>query len=202
MNLQPTNVLLVDDNEAFRRSTVWLLEGADMLVNDFQSGKDLLNFLKSADNNPPCCIVTDMRMPEMNGLELMEELRKRHDKHAVVLITAHGDIPLAVEAMRRGAVSVLEKPFNDEMLIQTIRNALAEPGAQLRNPQAAKIRLERLSPREKQVLDLVSAGQLNKCIADKLGISIKTVELHRANMVTKLGVRNVQELVRLTLGYA
>ncbi len=194
-------VCLVDDNEAFRTSTAWILEAADMEVREFAAATDLLSRLTDLPAARPCCIVTDMRMPGMNGLELMDALRREHVDMPVILITGHGDIPLAVEAMRHGAASVLEKPFDGELLIATIQAALLEPGARLRNPGEARAKLDRLTPRERQVMEMVCMGQLSKTIADKLGISVKTVELHRANLTAKLGVKTVQELVRLNLGY-
>lgn len=194
-------VLLVDDNEPFRLSTAWMLEGNGLQVQDFESAAALLTALASNPPPPPCCIVTDMRMPGMNGLELMETLHRQHIDMPVILITGHGDIPLAVEAMRRGAASVLEKPFDGETLIATIQTAVADPGARLKNPTETRAKLDRLTPRERQVMDMVCLGHLSKTIADKLGISVKTVELHRANLTGKLGVKTVQELVRINLGY-
>lgn len=195
------NVLLVDDNEAFRNSTAWLLEGANIQVQAFESGTALLASLESMSALPACCIVTDMRMPGLNGLELMDVLHKHHVNMPVILITGHGDIPLAVEAMRRGAASVLEKPFDGELLVATIHAALAEPGARLKNPAEARVKLDRLTPRERQVMDMVCLGHPSKTIADKLSISVKTVELHRANITAKLEIKSVQELVRIHLGY-
>ncbi|GGX75383.1 response regulator transcription factor [Saccharospirillum salsuginis] len=195
-------VHLIDDDDSFRESTAWLLEASDLEVVDHASPGD---FLGELEQKGPAgqvgCVVTDLRMPEMNGFELMDELRKRHLSMPVVMITGHGDVPVAVEAMKMGAANFIEKPFDGTVLVETVRQAMREPGAKLRNPEATRERLDKLSPRERQVLDLVCAGKLNKTIADVLGISIKTVELHRANMQSKLGARNVQELVRLTLGY-
>jgi len=190
-------VHLVDDNEPFRRSTVWLLETAGFTVHDYSGARAFLD--ASIDNSEACCLVSDIRMPEMSGLELHEELRKRGSRLPIVFITAHGDIPLAVEAMRKGACDFIEKPFQDDKLIAAIEGALAGADAK-ENPAPSKEKLAHLTPREKQVLDLVVAGKLNKTIADELHISIKTVELHRANMMSKLGVRNVPDLVRLVLG--
>lgn len=196
-------VYLVDDNEAFRRSTAWLLEAADFDVVDFCGGAALLAALEQEPAAPGACLVSDVRMPQLSGLELLEELRARGIALPVVFITAHGDVPLAVEAMRRGASHFIEKPFEGETLVEAVRFALAGPRTAVapRTP-ADEARLARLTPRERQVLELVVAGKLNKTIADLLGISIKTVELHRANMMSKLGVRNVPELVRLVLGHA
>ncbi|ABC31830.1 Response regulator [Hahella chejuensis KCTC 2396] len=203
--MNAAQILLVDDNEDFRRSTVWMLEAAGLQVEDFNRAAGLLARLQQLeDAGVPLsdkCVVTDLRMPDMNGLELMEELRTRRLSVPVVLITGHADVTLAVSAMRMGAANFLEKPFENSILVETVKSAISEPGSALRNPQAAKEKLGRLSPRERQVLTHVCAGKLNKTIADILGISVKTVELHRANMASKLGARNVQDLVRLSLGY-
>jgi FixJ family two-component response regulator len=191
-------VHLVDDNEPFRRSTAWLLETAGFTVHDYPGARAFLEAAATLDDEP-CCLVSDIRMPDMSGLELHEELRKRGSRLPIVFITAHGDIPLAVEAIRKGASDFIEKPFQDNKLIAAIEGALAGRG----NGDAAsqsREKLARLTPREVQVLDLVVSGKLNKTIADELHISIKTVELHRANMMSKLGVHNVPDLVRLVLG--
>ncbi len=194
-------VHLVDDNDAFRQSTAWVLEAAEFLVRSYAGGAALLAALEvEAPSDDPACILTDLRMPEMNGLALMEALHQRRCGLPVIMITAHGEVPLAVEAMRRGAANFIEKPFEADALVEMIRLAVRQPPA-LRDLDAAGERLARLSPRETEVMKLVCAGKLNKTVADLLGISIKTVELHRANMMTKLGVHNVQELIRITLGY-
>lgn len=188
-------VYLVDDNDAFRESTAWLLETAGYQVQAFASGPEFLAALSTARHPGPQCLVSDIRMPEMSGLQLQEELNRRGARLPLVFVTAHGDVPLAVEAMRKGASNFLEKPFSDEALTSAVDVALASArgsggGAEL---------LAKLSPREKQVLDLVVASKPNKIIADILGISIKTVELHRANMMHKLGVRSLPELMKVAL---
>ncbi len=199
---QAVTVYLIDDDDSFRESTAWLLEAAELQVEQYASPARFLKDLEERDfTGQDGCIVTDLRMPEMNGFELMDALRHHHLTMPVVMITGHGDVPVAVEAMKMGAANFIEKPFDGPVLVETVKRAVREPGAQLRNPRGTQERLDKLSPRERQVLDLVCAGKLNKTIADVLGISIKTVELHRANMQSKLGARNVQELVRLTLGY-
>ncbi|HEY6544081.1 MAG TPA: response regulator [Dokdonella sp.] len=193
-------VHLVDDNEPFRRSTAWLLEAADFAVRDYPDAEAFLHALDRAHGVPsPGCIVSDVRMPGMSGIELHEELQRRRCPLPLVFITAHGDVPLAVQAMRKGAVDFIEKPFDEQTLVHAVSSALSRAGsAPARNAVAAG-RLAQLTPRERQVMELVVAGKLNKMVADELGISIKTVELHRANMMTKLGVRNLPDLVRLTL---
>lgn len=187
-------VFLVDDNDGFRDSTAWLLETAGYAVRAFPSGPDFLDAYAQARHEGEHCLVSDIRMPQMSGLQLQEELLRRGIRIPVVFVTAHGDVPLAVEAMRKGASNFLEKPFSDEALTEAVEVALANA----RGGRGAAL-LARLSPREKQVLDLVVASKPNKIIADILGISIKTVELHRANMMHKLGVRSVPELMKVAL---
>jgi FixJ family two-component response regulator len=197
-------VHLVDDNEAFRRSTAWLLEAADFAVRDYPGAREFLLALdrSNPDAQPAACVVSDIRMPGMSGIELHEELHRRECPLPLIFITAHGDVPLAVEAMRKGAIDFIEKPFEEQTLVHAINQALSHCAeAQTRNGDSTK-KLALLTPRERQVMELVVAGKLNKVVADELGISIKTVELHRANMMTKLGVRNLPDLVRLTMGYA
>lgn len=196
-----TLVHLVDDNDAFRESTAWLLQTAGFEVREYASGPQFLAEVvdaavtaSSTSSAPTECLVSDIRMPEMSGLQLQTELRRRGNALPLVFVTAHGDVPLAVEAMRNGAAHFLEKPFSDDALIEAIRTALAKP-------VGAAVALAKLTPREKQVLDLVVASKPNKIIADILGISIKTVELHRANMMAKLGVRSVPDLMKVALGH-
>jgi FixJ family two-component response regulator len=200
-------VYLVDDNDPFRRSTAMLLETAGMDVRDFPGAAQLLEQLESAAvPGLGACTVSDIRMPQMSGLELLEEMKRRQYTIPVIFMTAHADIPLAVEAMRRGAVNFIEKPFAAEVLIQAIRLAAQEEQSQTHGGTAGSARqpspkLSSLTRRERQVLELVVAGKFNKTIADVLGISTKTVELHRSSVMTKLGVRNVPDLVKVFLGY-
>jgi FixJ family two-component response regulator len=199
-------VYLVDDNQPFRRSTALLLETSGIEVRDFAAGAALLAQLEKTGAPPGgVCTVSDVRMPEMSGLELLEELKRRGHDFPVIFITAHADIPLAVEAMRRGAVNFIEKPFAAEALIQAIRLAALEERAPQPHPAipttAPNPKLGTLTRREKQVLELVVAGKFNKTIADVLGISTKTVELHRSSLMTKLGVRTLPDLVKVFLGY-
>lgn len=194
------DVYLVDDNDAFRNSTTWLLESAGYRVKDFASGPALLDALQSDDRGAgSSCLLSDIRMPGMSGLELQDELQNRRIRLPLIFITAHGDVPLAVEAMRKGAVDLLEKPFSDDVIVDAIDRAMAQTPAGPSSGSAANEKIAGLTPRERQVLDLVVAGKPNKIIAYELGISIKTVELHRANMKSKLGVRTVQDLMKLVL---
>jgi FixJ family two-component response regulator len=190
-------VYLVDDNDAFRDSTAWLLETAGYEVLAFDSGSAFLHAYPGVRQDADECLVSDMRMPHMSGLQLQEELIRRGARLPLVFVTAHGDVPLAVEAMRKGASNFLEKPFSDEALTGAVDVALANARKGAGSAEAAL--LATLSPREKQVLDLVVASKPNKIIADILGISIKTVELHRANMMHKLGVRSLPELMKVAL---
>lgn len=194
-------VWLVDDNDGFRDSTVWLLETAGFEVMAYASAHAFLEaYAGHRHGAEEECLVSDIRMPQMSGVQLQDELLRRGTTLPLVFVTAHGDVPLAVEAMRKGASNFLEKPFGDDTLIEAIRAALANT----RNRGDGAVNgaaLAKLSPRERQVLDLVVASKPNKIIADILGISIKTVELHRANMMNKLGVRSLPELMKVALGH-
>ena len=197
-----TRVYLVDDNDGFRDSTSWLLETAGFEVESFASGPAFLEaYAGRRHGDASECLVSDIRMPEMSGLQLQDELGRRGIKLPLVFVTAHGDVPLAVEAMRKGASNFLEKPFSDDALVDALRTALARAGNRGGTGGMANELLAKLSPRERQVLDLVVASKPNKIIADILGISIKTVELHRANMMGKLGVRSLPELMKVALGH-
>ena len=194
-------VCLIDDNDAFRQSTSWLLEGAGFSVRDFSSGSGALRQLRASNNaRAPDCIVCDVRMPGMTGLEFQNELASRGLRFPLIFVTAHGDVPLAVEAMRKGAQDFIEKPFTQERLINAVREAVDNRGRPPRR-QSSEVqeRLARLTPREREVLDLVVDSKANKMIAATLGISIKTVELHRANMMSKMEVRTLPALMKLIL---
>ena len=192
-------VYLVDDNDGFRDSTAWLLETAGFEPRPYPSAAAFLAAYEGERHGARDeCLVSDIRMPGMSGLQLQDELARRGIRLPVVFVTAHGDVPLAVEAMRKGASNFLEKPFSEQALVHAIGAAFASRSGHgpQHNPS-----LEKLSPRERQVLDLVVASKPNKIIADILGISIKTVELHRANMMAKLGVRSLPELMKVALGH-
>ena len=202
----PPIVYLVDDNQPFRKSTALLLEISGIEVRDFDAGTALLVQLeKQGAPAAGVCAVSDVRMPQMSGLELLEELQRRGHQIPVIFITAHADVPLAVEAMRRGAVNFIEKPFAAEVLIQAIRIAALEERPSLGYTAVPAVqpnpKLAVLTRRERQVLELVVAGKFNKTIADVLGISTKTVELHRSSLMAKLGVRTLPDLVKVFLGY-
>jgi len=202
MGSEAVTVLLVDDHDSFRESTKWLLEDQGLIVHEYASAPEFLEDV-DAHGVPSgrACLLTDLRMPQMNGLELISAMSERGLHLPVVFISAHGDVPLAVEAMRKGAANFLEKPVDDEMLVQAITLAASQPGARPRDPERAEQLLGRLTSREYQVMELVCSGKLNKTIADALDISIKTVELHRANLMQKMEARSVSELIHRSLGY-
>lgn len=189
------HVLLVDDNEGFRESTTWLLEGEGFGVEAFAAADGVLKRVAAPGLPRAACVVSDIRMPGMSGIELQAELNKRGCKLPLIFITGHGDIPLAVAAMRDGAADFIEKPFQPETLVQSIEGALRNAAAR----HASGTALDKLTQRERQVLELVVMAKPNKIIADILGISIKTVELHRAHVMSKLGAHNIQELIRIAI---
>ncbi|MCO5101644.1 MAG: response regulator transcription factor [Burkholderiaceae bacterium] len=193
-------VYVVDDDEAVRDSTRWLLEANGFAVATFASADEFLSQLP--DPEPIACLLLDVRMPGMSGLELHEELVRRGSTLPLIFVTGHGDVPMAVSRMKKGAYDFLEKPFSDAQLRQLVGECLKRAETIARNrrdDRDANARIERLTAREHQVLDLIVAGRLNKQIADDLGISIKTVEAHRANIMDKLGARTMADLMRIAL---
>jgi two-component system, LuxR family, response regulator FixJ len=192
-------VHVIDDDEAMRDSLSFLLDTAGVAARTYDSAA---SFLAQADNLAPGCILTDIRMPQMNGLELARHLKAKGVTHPVIVITGHGDLQLAVEAIRAGVVDFIEKPFDDETLLRAVRSAL---DAGMRASQAIDEKrrfsemLAALSPREQEVLRGVVDGKANKIIAYELGISPRTVEVYRANVMTKTGAGSLSELVRMSL---
>ena len=192
-------VHVIDDDEAVRDSLAFLLETADLKVKTYDSA---IRFLEQATPVEAGCLITDIRMPEMTGLELVRRLNERGSSLPVIVITGHGDVPLAVEAMRAGVVDFIEKPFNDEAILAALRRALdlsRDHAEAVAERKAVAERVAKLSGRERQVLDGLVAGHANKVIALNLGISPRTVEVYRANLMTKMLASSLSELVRMTL---
>ena len=190
---------VIDDDDAVRDSLAFLLETAGMTVRTFESA---LGFLAALPVETPGCVVTDIRMPGMTGLELVGRLKDLGVGLPVIVITGHGDIPLAVEAMKAGVIDFIEKPFDDEVMLSALRSALrsvAEHGHMAAERAAVAERLASLSGREREVLDGLVAGHANKVIAYDLGISPRTVEVYRANVMTKMRAASLSDLVRMSL---
>jgi two-component system, LuxR family, response regulator FixJ len=192
-------VHVIDDDEALRDSLLFLLKAAKFKVRAYETAEAFLDAMGHAE---PGCIITDVRMPGINGLELVRRLKTKHAAFPVVVISGHADVPLAVEAMKLGAIEFLEKPFEEDALISAVRGALS------RHAQDSKRDLERttieervasLSKRQRQVLLGLVAGHPNKTIAFDLGISPRTVEIYRANVMTKMQAKNLSDLVRMAL---
>jgi two-component system response regulator FixJ len=189
-----TVVHVIDDDDAMRDSLSFLLESAGFETHTYESAALFLDRVSSLDRG---CIVTDVRMPGMNGLELTRHLKASGVSLPIVMITGHGDVPLAVESMKAGVADFLEKPFNDEALLQAIKGALTKPSPGAEEP--FKALLHQLSPRELDVLRGVVDGKANKVIAFDLGISPRTVEVYRANVMAKTHAGSLAELVRMAM---
>ena len=190
-------VHLVDDDEAIRRSAGFMLKTSGFRVHTYESGDELL---KSAASLDPGCVLLDIRMPGMDGLEVQEALKERGVSLPVVIMTGHGDVTLAVQAMKAGAVDFIEKPFEKAVLLGAIDQAfhrLNRSSEARERANEAEVRLNCLTPREREVLDGLAEGLPNKTIAYELGISPRTVEIHRANLMTKLGVKSLSEALRM-----
>jgi len=192
-------VHVIDDDEALRESLAFLLGTARLAVRTYESATAFLHALARAE---PGCIITDVRMPGISGVELLRRLKSLEAPFPVIVITGHGDVPLAVEAMKLGAVDFLEKPFEDDALVAAVQSALGRHEHDARHAaEKAEIfeRIASLSARERQVLDGLVAGNPNKTIAFDLGISPRTVEIYRANVMTKMKAKSLSELVRMAL---
>ena len=193
-------VYVVDDDEAVRDSVQWLLEGQDYRVRCFESAEA---FLARYDAREVACLIIDIRMDGMSGLELQERLIDRDSPLPMAFITGHGDVPLAVDTMKKGAMDFIQKPFKEDQLVTLVERMLEQARASFAEHQQAASRdalLAKLTGREAQVLERIVAGRLNKQIADDLGISIKTVEAHRANIMEKLNANTVADLLKIALG--
>lgn len=198
MQAEPT-VLVVDDDWAVRDSLEELIAGTGLAVKSFSSAHEFLNCY---EGNRPACLLLDICMPEMTGLELQERLVDEYPGLPVIIITGHGDVPAATRSFKLGASDFLQKPFKEDELLSAIRTALdRDTRDQRQNEHAQEIagRIAQLSAREQQVMDLVIAGYPNKCIATELGITQRTVEVHRAHIMSKMKADSLPELVRLVL---
>lgn len=192
-------VHVIDDDDAVRSSLEFLLRTAKIDVHTHESATAFLSQLKADERG---CIVTDVRMPEMSGIELLRRLREMSIDLPVIVITGHGDVSLAVEAMKAGALDFIEKPFEDERVLAAIGSAFErerEEGARAAERTRIREKLAQLSPREREVLDGLVAGAPNKTIAFDLGISSRTVEVYRANVMTKMEAKSLSELVRMAI---
>jgi two-component system, LuxR family, response regulator FixJ len=192
-------VYVVDDNEAMRHSLQFLLESAGFKPTLFESAVDLLNALPTLEFG---CVLTDVRMPGLDGIELLRRMKASHSTFPTVIMTGHGDVALAVESMKLGAVDFLEKPFEDERLIGMIEEAIREAEPAARSEAVAletAARIATLSPRERQVMDGLIAGLSNKMIARDYEISPRTIEVYRANVMTKMQANSLSELVRFAM---
>ena len=194
------NIYVVDDDEAVRDSLQWLLEGKDYRVRCFDSAE---SFLSRYDPREVACLLVDIRMPGISGLELQDRLIERKSPLPIVFITGHGDVPMAVTTMKKGAMDFIPKPFKEEELLSVVERMLDQAREAFADYQHAANRdalMGKLTARESQVLERIVAGRLNKQIADDLGISIKTVEAHRANIMEKLNANTVADLLKTALG--
>jgi len=192
-------IFIVDDDESVRESLRFLLRSVGLATRALGSAGE---FLSGYDPAQPGCLVLDVRMPGMSGLELQQELNRRGAVIPVIFITGHGDVPMAVEALQQGAFDFLQKPFRDQDLIDRIRKALARDAgvrASLRSHEQIRARLGSLTPREHEVLDCMIRGKPNKIIAAELGVSQRTVEVHRARVMEKTGADSLAHLVRMYL---
>ena len=198
--MQPEPIIyVIDDDDAVRQSLEFLLKTAGMTVRGFEHAKAFLDILPQVQHG---CVITDVRMPGMSGIDLLSRLKDSNPNLPVIVITGHGDISLAVEAMKIGAIDFLEKPFDDDHLIAAVRAALnRDAGVVKRKAELGEIteKLAALSNRERQVLDGLVAGKANKSIAFDLGISPRTVEIYRANVMTKMAANSLSDLVRMAM---
>ncbi len=197
-NTRPT-IFIVDDDAAVRDALKLLLRSVGQAVETYSSAQE---FLDAYSEDRPGCLVLDIRMPGMSGLELQQRLNEKHSILPIIFITGHGDVPMAVEAMQAGAVDFIQKPFRDQDLIDRINQALEKDSANraaLGERNDIRRRLETLTPREREVLDLVVHGKANKVIAGDLKLSQRTVEIHRARVMEKMQASSLAHLVRMVL---
>jgi two-component system, LuxR family, response regulator FixJ len=192
-------VYVIDDDAAMRDSLQFLLDASGFEVTLFETAQDFLDALPGLGFG---CVVSDVRMPGMHGIELLKRMKAAGSSFPILIMTGHGDVPMAVEAMKLGAIDFLEKPFEDERLTTMIESAIQQAEPAVRSEaitQEIVARIETLSPRERQVMDGLMAGLSNKLIAREYDISPRTIEVYRANVMTKMGANSLSELVRLAM---
>lgn len=191
---------IVDDDEAIRDALGWLLESCGVSCEKWPSAEAFLADFEACGGNLPGCLLLDIRMEGMSGLQLFQLLQDRGSRLPVIFLTGHGDVPMAVGALKKGAFDFVEKPFNDNELAERVVQAIAldaEQRAALQGAETVRTLLAQLTERERQVMDLILAGKMNKVIADELAISMRTVEVHRARLFDKMGVKSAVELAQL-----
>ena len=199
MTTQTGTVFVVDDDEAVRDSLSLLMEAESLSVECFSSP---IEFLERCPDDRPGCLLLDVRMPQMSGLELRDELQKRGSMMPIVFITGHGDVPMAVHAMQEGAIDFIQKPFRDQDLIDRIHQGIVQDRRirqSLSDRKAITERIGSLTPRERQVMQEVVDGKANKVIAFELGLSERTVEIHRSRVMSKMGAESLAQLVRMVV---
>jgi len=199
MATQTTTVFIVDDDEGVRESLGFLMKSVGLNCSAFASAQQ---FLDAYDLDIPGCLVLDIRMPGMSGLELQGKLKERQAILPIIFITGHGDVPMAVEAMQNGAVDFIQKPFRDQELLDRINEAMEQDSKNrhgLLQKHDIAARMETLTQREHEVMGLVAAGRANKVIAGDLGVSQRTVEIHRARVMEKMQARSLADLVRMVM---
>ena len=189
---------IIDDEEVVRDSLSWLAASRSIEARNYASAQQFLDSLDGSFDAAGDCVLLDVRMPDMNGIAMFDQLVKRDltARLPVIFLTGHGDVPMAVDSLKRGAFDFFEKPFNDNDLMDRVQQGLAN-SRQAGELAAVHARLATLSTREREVLDLILAGKMNKVVADKLGISMRTVEVHRAHIFDKMQVKTAVELAGL-----
>ena len=192
-------VHVVDDDTAMRDSLRWLIESVGLTARVYATAEE---FLRDYDGGGPGCLVLDVRMPGLSGLELQEKLRRQDIQIPIIIVTAHADVPIAIRALKAGAIDFIEKPFSDQILLDRVRDAIERDREQRQvaaKRAAIAAQVAQLTPREREVMSLVVAGKANKVIASELGLSQKTVEVHRARVMRKMHAESVAQLVQLAL---
>lgn len=192
-------IYIVDDDRIARESLRWLIESACLTVKEFKRGEE---FLQQFTHSAPGCVVLDVRMPDINGMELFARMKEAGETIPVIIVTGHADVAMAVRAMKAGAFDFVEKPYNDALMLELIQNAInTDRNKREHQSKVDKILscIRRLTPRENEVMTFVLNSKQNKIIASELGISIKTVELHRANLMSKMNAASSTELVKLAM---